>query len=71
MQVFLYIMPARWYMSSIVKTEFSGTEFDGARMVENPQTGEVGYVCDEPNIYTCFGRTGEQVSTNGRCCIDE
>jgi hypothetical protein len=61
LQVFLYIMPARWYMASIVKTEFLGTEFNGAKLVENPQPGELSYVCDDPTVYTCFGRTGEQV----------
>ena len=60
-QVFLYIMPGRWYMASLVKTEFRGTLWDGATLVDNPAPGQNAYVCD-PGVKSCFGRTGVQVS---------
>ena len=53
-------MPGRWYMASVVKTEFLGSVFDGATPVNSSATGADAYVCD-PGVQTCFGRTGEQV----------
>ena len=68
LQVFLYIMPGRWYIASLVKTEFSGTLFDGASLVDNPAPGQDAYVCD-PGVASCFGRTGDQVGWPARAGV--
>ena len=60
-QVFLYIMPGRWYLASMVKTEFSGATFAGATPVVDPAPGQDAYTCDDPSVVTCFGLTGDQV----------
>ena len=47
-------------MSSIVKTEFSGTTFEGAHPVPDAPPGSPAFACD-PGTPSCFGYTGEQV----------
>jgi hypothetical protein len=59
-QIFLYALPSRWYMSSIVKTEFKGTTFAGAHPVPVAAPGSPAFACD-PGIPSCYGYTGEQV----------
>jgi hypothetical protein len=64
-QIFIYIMPSRWYMASMVKAEFRGALFDGAALVANPAPGADAFVCD-PGVKACYGRTGEQVRPHPR-----
>ncbi len=60
-QTFLYALPARWYMASIVKTEFKGTTFAGAHLVPDAPPGSPAFACD-PGTPSCYGYTGEQVT---------
>jgi hypothetical protein len=64
-QTFLYALPARWYMASIVKTEFKGTTFAGAHLVPDAPPGSPAFACD-PGTPSCYGYTGEQVTHQGK-----
>mmetsp|Transcript_48887 Transcript_48887/g.122168 ORF Transcript_48887/g.122168 Transcript_48887/m.122168 type:complete len:708 (+) Transcript_48887:404-2527(+) len=57
-KAFVYILPLRWSIAAIVRTEFEQSTFDGAELANN----EFGFSCPNlPSEEICFGRTGNQV----------
>mmetsp|Transcript_27973 Transcript_27973/g.65202 ORF Transcript_27973/g.65202 Transcript_27973/m.65202 type:complete len:149 (-) Transcript_27973:630-1076(-) len=55
-KAFVYILPLRWSIAAIVRSEFEGSVFDGAVLADTPD----GFECigETP---VCYGRTGTQV----------
>ena len=64
LKVFMYILPLRWSLALMVKTEFRDATFDGATLLSTPSAAGFDYTCgdasNEPG-FICYGRTGEQV----------
>ena len=64
LKVFLYVLPLRWSISSMVKTEFQYSTYDGAVLNPAVNSSYTAFVCPQappPARQVCFGRTGEQV----------
>ena len=64
LKVFLYVLPLRWSIASMVKTEFRWSTFEGAQLAPAAAGSPYsGFTCTAPAAarQVCFGRTGEQV----------
>jgi len=55
-KLFVYILPMRWSLAVIIRTEF----IDSTWLQAAPANNALGYACD-PDVVVCFGYTGRQV----------
>ncbi len=64
LKAFHYVLPLRWSIAAMVKTEFQYSTYDGALPVPASNSSYTAFVCPQappPARQVCFGRTGEQV----------